>query len=109
MKMYKSESMGNLVKQVCKITFYGLLAAVSCSRLEKHVTYRNYGSVSSGYGEAVAAIMESNMFSCDKEEAVTALKANGSADFYKAIVSIVRDPKTFSCDKRDMIKALSKK
>ena len=63
--------------------------------------------VSDEYAEAVEAIMKSDMFSSDKRYAVSALRQDGDAAFYKAIINIANDDSAFSSDKRSMIIELS--
>lgn len=55
-----------------------------------------------GYGDAVEAIMQSNMYSHDKGDAVKALPRDEHIEFYKAIISIATS-RAYSHEKKDMI------
>lgn len=52
------------------------------------------------YGDAVDAIMSSDMMSSYKEQAVTTLKKDESSQFYKAIIRVVKSDmmSSYKCD-----------
>lgn len=64
--------------------------------------------VIANYGEAVNAIMESGMWSDDKQEAISVLKRYETNDFYRAVISIVNS-NMWSSDKLEAIKGLCEK
>ena len=59
------------------------------------------------YSGAVNAIVNSNMYSGDKSKAVSALKLDGTREYYKAVNHIVKS-KSLSSDKAELISILSK-
>lgn len=96
---------GEFVGQVCEAALYGLVIATSY-KVGKRIT-NGLNSTSAGYNDAVEAIMDSDMFSHDKREAVEALSRYENAEFYRAIVRVAKDSGMFSYDKVKMIKNLS--
>lgn len=58
------------------------------------------------YSDAVTAIMDSDMFSVDKNAATKALKKDGDAEFYRAVIKIAKST-MFSCDRFKLIVELS--
>lgn len=59
------------------------------------------------YSNAVNAIMDSPMFSSDKRNAISALKRDGDAEYYRAVIRIANDGELFGSDKVRMIEELS--
>lgn len=59
-----------------------------------------------GYGDAVNAIMTSNMYSSDKNKAVSILKRDETSDFYKAVINVARG-NAYSSDKVRTISNMS--
>lgn len=94
------KAIGRVAGRVLGAAAFGYLVTNS-QKFESNIT-------SYGYGQAVKAISESDMFSSDKRDAITELKRDGNTEFYKAIVSIANDTSMFSGDKASMIKNLSK-
>lgn len=107
MRRINLKPIGEFVGQACEIAFYGLLMTASC-KIYDYMAKEVY-NVPVGYNDAVDAIMDSTMFSGDKREAVSMLKRNESAEFYKAVVRVMNDSRMFSGDKLRMIKTLSEK
>lgn len=99
------EPVGKIAKQLCKIA-YGVavvsLANEIGTRTEKH------SYIIADYGSAVNAIMESDMWSSDKQKAITLLKREENADFYKAVISIAESD-AWSSDRLKMIQSLCEK
>jgi hypothetical protein len=59
------------------------------------------------YGDAVEAIMDSDMFSSDKEKAMEALKVDGDSGYYKAVIHVANSD-TFSSSKAKTIMSMNK-
>lgn len=93
-----AELVGGAVSYVVMIAAYRKFMERMCESTSSDIVY---------YGDAVGAIMRSDMYSHDKADAVAALKRTGNTEFYKAIIHIADDTSMFSHDKVSMIKALS--
>ena len=98
---------GAFGKGLCKVLAVGSLVILGrgfkVSVCEEHD--EKYDSRAVGYGDAVEAIMGSNMFSDDKRDAVVALKHRESGQYYKAVIAIAEST-AFSDDKLEMIEGL---
>lgn len=101
-----NETLGKAVKKTCKFAAVGLLLATRV-KIEK-VDTNEWTNVFAGYGDAIEAISKSTMFSSQKREAISAVKKDGTTDYYKAIISITNNSNMFSSDKLNTIKNLSK-
>lgn len=100
------EPIGKFAKTAFEVVVYGALAAASIKYGES-IT-KNYGiNAVTTYGDAVEAIMDSDMYSSYKTEAIALLKRDGTADYYRAIARVVGDDTMYSSYKLDMIKTLS--
>lgn len=83
-----------------------IFATVMLTDVAKRITsVVGYNGVT-GYSDAVKAIMDSNMFSGDKEEAVSVLKRGENSDYYKAVIHIM-ESRMFSDDKLDLIRKMN--
>lgn len=97
------KSVGNGVLNVFGIAVTGLLVPQMIKNDDRVLeTGSSYGVT---YSDAVEAIMESDMWSSDKEQAVTYLNRRETADYYKAIINIVNGD-MWSDDKLKLIKNL---
>lgn len=98
------KTLGKNAALLGKVVCYGLVMVgyVSASRYN-----HKHAGGNARYSGAVNAIMESDMFSCDKTEAVSILKRDGDTEFYEAIVNIAKNNDMFSSDKLETIRALS--
>lgn len=105
MKKINWKPIGDVIGQACEFVLYGAALAASF-KLSEYIV-RQDESLTVGYKEAVGAIMDSNMFSHYKTEAVEMLKRYESSEYYGAIIRIVKDSSMFSHDKVKMIKHLS--
>lgn len=105
MKKINWETIRGYAEQLCEVASYVLVYTAASKAMSYVLDVDSCERV--GYDDAVYAIMHSSMYSHDKSEAAAALKRNGNAEFYKAIVHIAKDSSTYSHDKVDMIKALS--
>lgn len=86
-------------KKGCEIAVYVggiVLSYVSVRDVVDAVKYS--GEVD--YGDAVDAIMSSDMMSSYKEQAVTMLKKDADSQFYKAIIRVVKSDmmSSYKCD-----------
>lgn len=110
--MNKKETMktvGKYLKSGCKIAAYGaatILSYLSLSDIKQYVRDVSI-DVNADYGDAVNAIMSSNMWSEDKKEAVQALSKGESAAFYKAVIKIANS-NMWSADKAETIMEMCK-
>lgn len=99
------EPIGNFVKGACKLIGYGALLALACG---VKIEYEHHESGTAKYSDAVAAIMNSNMWSTDKAEAIEALPRDANEELYKAIIHVAKGT-SWSTDKVETIKKLCKK
>ena len=97
---------GEFAGELCKIVGYGL-ALVLPHAVVGYVSNKN-DTVTADYGGAVKAIMNSDMLSSYKQEAIKALKTDGSIDYYKAVIHVVYSS-AMSSYKVNMIQDLSSK
>ena len=103
------KTVGNYLKTGCKIAAYGvttLLTYLSISDVKNYIRDVSV-NVNADYADAVNAIMNSNMLSEDKKEAVQALSKEESASFYKAVVKIAGS-NMWSEDKAETIMEMCK-
>jgi hypothetical protein len=61
-----------------------------------------------GYGDAIGAILNSDMFDSTKTEAIELLKRDESVDYYRAVIAAVNSS-MFDMSKIQTIKKLSEK
>lgn len=119
MKKPDMKRIGDVAKGVGEIMLNGLAVALVIAALGSEATrskandrrdysYGRYG-YDYDYGDAVEAIMNSNMFSHCKSEAIDVLKRDEDANYYRAIASIVKDSDTFDNYKVEMIRKLSRR
>ena len=97
---------GKITKQVGKLIVCGV-AFKLLNSLNENVTVNYNSSTATGYGAAVEAIMNSNMWSSDKHEAIAALNRKGNAEYFRAVIAVV-ESSMWSSDKLDTIKGLSR-
>ena len=100
------EPVGKFAKSACEILVYGALAVMSIKFSES--TAKSYGKVvNATYSGAVEAIMDSDMSSYYKNEAIGMVKRNMSEDYYRAVIRVVENNSTSSYYKLGMIETLS--
>lgn len=107
MKKINWESVRGYAEQICEVASY-VLVYTAANKAMKYVLDCGNSYERVGYDDAIYAIMHSSMYSHDKSSAAAALKRDGNAEFYKAIVHIAKDSGAYSHDKVDMIKQLSR-
>lgn len=90
---------GKFVAGVALMAAYAAVADNVSTKRTRLTTYT--------YSDAVNAIMGSDMWSSDKQEAVSILARGETTEFYKAVISIVNESSTWSSDKVKMIRGLS--
>ena len=113
------EDLVNIFGKVLKYTGMALgtsLAAYYNSKMGNRNGYVYYGSSErarphrysvTGYGDAIEAIGDSDMWSADKRIAIGSLAKNESDDFYDGVISIVNSG-MWSADKKNAILEMSK-
>ena len=94
-----AKQIGNLI--VCGVTFKLL------NSLNENVTVNYNSSTATGYGAAVEAIMNSDMWSSNKHEAIAALDRKGDTEYFKAVIAVAEST-MWSSDKLNTIKGLSR-
>ena len=67
---------------------------------------RKHGNMTASYGEAVKAIVHSDMLDSYKRDVVGLLKTNGDVEYYESVISIVNSNMLDSY-KKEMVKTLS--
>jgi hypothetical protein len=100
------KTIGKVVEPVLEIAACSFLVWASYKYVGDTTAIDN--DLSAGYDDAVKAIMDSDMYSHDKQSAVSALKLHGTAEFYKAIVYITNSG-MYSHEKVESIKRLCEK
>ena len=98
---------GTIIKFGLKVATFGAQVALSCLSLND--IFKKHEKVTVGYSDTVSAIMDSDMSSSDKREAVEALGKKCDAETYKAIKYIVDESSVSSSDKAELIKCLCAK
>lgn len=106
MRRINLKPIGEFVGQIWEVALCGALILVSC-KVGEYIS-NEIDNVPVGYNDAVDAIMDSAMFSGDKHKAISILKTDGSAEFYRAVVRVMKSS-MFSGDKIKMIQTLSEK
>ena len=101
------EPIGKFAKTAFEVVVYGALAAASIKYSESVTKTYSTTNTATTYSDAVAAIMDSDMYSHYKTDAIALLKRDGTADYYKAVARVVGDDSMYSHYKIDMIKTLS--
>lgn len=95
------KTVGLFVKDVLEVVSPVVVTGLLLSKPSKYKCIHSYG-------DAVAAIMNSTMWSDDKNEAVSALPVYATPGFYDAIITIANST-MFSDDKLDSILKICKK
>ena len=99
-------TVGRVAVKVCSLVVCGLLATksfkVNVDMSDEHrVTYPSYG-------DAITAIVKSDMLDSTKNEIASVLKRDEYIEYYRSVISIVNSDMLDST-KRDMIETLNKK
>lgn len=106
MKKINWEPIGKFAKTACEVLVYGALAAASIKFSESAT--KSYGTnTAATYGDAVGAIMDSDMSSYYKNEAIGMLKRDGAMDYYRAVIRVVENTSTSSYYRLGMIETLN--
>ena len=98
----KLRAVGRFLKESCKV----IIPIVGSALLSQTGRYaleqiRYCGNV--GYGDAVRAIANSDMFSGDQAKALAVLRRDETSEFYKAVIETARATSMLSGAKRDVI------
>lgn len=97
---------GHAIAECCKVAFcVGLVSLSYLSMSNNNSTCTTYGRLN--YGDAVQAIMSSDMFSNDKTKAIGMIKQSADSAYYSAVIAIVKSD-MFSCNKLKSIENISK-
>lgn len=103
MKNFNMERIGNCVMTICGLVVAGAIVAVNVATADDIGVHNG---AYAGYGDAVNAIMNSNMWSSDKRSAIAAMDKNANKEIYKAVIAIATDDSMWSSDKVNAIYAL---
>jgi hypothetical protein len=105
MRKLNLEPIFDIAKPIVKGVAYGALLSLLSKSFKLDV---KVGEIeSAGYGDAVSAIMNSDMLGSYKSEAVAMLEKCASSEYYKAVISIVENDDMLSSYKVKTIKSLS--
>ena len=96
---------GKYVKFACRLALCGFVLTSVCKTKADSLGIND--CTPAVYSGAVKAIMNSDMWSTDKERAIAVLKRDESAEYYSAIISIVTGRNMWSTDKIKLIEKLS--
>lgn len=98
------EAVGRFAKTGCKVVGYGLATVASYVSMKDIADVKNYfGKVN--YSDAVRAIMNSSMYSSDKNRMIEVLRRDGNTEYYRTVISVVNST-MFSSDKIKTITTL---
>ena len=100
-------TVGNVVKTGISIVGPVLISAVATGAVKQLQDKTRFCGVV-GYGDAVKAILESDLYSSAMEEAISILEKDKDQEYYKAIIRVV-DSNTYSSAKLRMIKEIGGK
>lgn len=103
MKKLNFERIGNCVMTVCGLVVVGAIAAVNVATADDII---RYDRASVGYGDAVSAILNSDMWSSDKHRAIAAMDKHANKEIYKAVIVIANNDSMLPSDKVRAIYAL---
>ena len=82
------KAVGNIVKKGSVILVYGVTMALPYVSRDLIEAIRYSGNVK--YSDAFKVIMDSPMFSGDKNKAIAMIKHDKDSDYYKAIIQVVK-------------------
>lgn len=115
MKKINVEQIKKFAGKTCKYVAYGVLLTFIGKRYEDMMSYVYENSTSDddeiyeiSYGGAVKAIVNSDMSSYYKNQAMSVLKRGAESDIYEAVIHIANDLTTSSYYKYEMIQRLFK-
>lgn len=94
------EAVGTFVKKGCKVILYGLAVALPYMSSSKN----NEAT----YSDAVSVVMNSAMFSGDKQKVLSMLKKYGDTDYYNSVIEVM-ESSMFSSDKIKTIEIINGK
>lgn len=104
MKHFKKENIGEFVAKAIIFTVGGTIALIA-SLAESNSMNSSTGA-SKGYDDAVDAIANSNMWSADRKEAISALDRNANVEMYNAVIRVANSDQMWSADKVQTIKCI---
>lgn len=103
MKKINWEPLKNFAKGTCKVIGIGVAAALYGAANYQSIARQSYSA--DGYSEAANAIMDSDMWSHCKREALQLLPQDASESDYKAVIAVANSD-MWSHDKVDAIRDL---
>ena len=103
MKKLNMERIGDCVMTICGIAVAGVILAANVATAGDS---SGHNGAYTGYGDAVNAIMNSDMWSSDKRSAIAAMDKNANKEIYKAVIAIATNDSMWSSDKVNAIYAL---
>jgi len=109
MKKIDWKSVGKFAKDACQVAVGGIAVCLPfILNAYRATTTRRYEVPNYWvtYSDAVRAIMDSDMFSSQKIEAVELLKRDSTSDYYKAVICVVNSD-MFTSQKIETIEKLS--
>lgn len=104
MKNFNSENIKSVTKSLVELGICSVYLAIA-SRIVFGKNILRKHSVSSGYYEAVTAIINSSMYDSSKRNAIEAIKRDGTDEYYKSVISIIGSD-MFDIEKIRLIKAM---
>lgn len=83
------ETVGKIAKKGCAVVLYGIAAVLPYISVKDTINVIRYsGNV--GYGDVVDVIMNSDMLSSYRKEAIEVLPKDGDSELYKSIIAVVQ-------------------
>ena len=89
MKAEQLQNIKEVTKKICRLGAVAVITLVTCDSIKEELSRKIRYNGIVDYGDAVDAIMNSDMLGSYKKEATTALIKHQSSSFYKAIINIV--------------------
>lgn len=98
------ETIGKITDVGCKIAVYGLTTWLSYMSVKDTIDTTQFSS-NVTYSDTVKVIMNSAMYSTDKNKILELLKKDESTDYYKSIIQVIKS-NMYSGDKVMAIRSI---
>lgn len=99
------ETVGKIARNGCRVALYALAVILPHVSVKETVDAIRYsGNVE--YSDVISVIMNSSMFSSDKQEMISLMKKDKDAEYYRSIIQVVKS-NMYSGDKVKTIKTIA--
>jgi tRNA A37 N6-isopentenylltransferase MiaA len=104
MKKLNKENIGEIVARGLIFVVGGTIALIAS--FADSMSTDGSTSASTGYDGAVDAIVNSNMWSADRKEAIAAMDRHANIEMYNAVIRVAQNDQMWSADKLNTIKCI---